>query len=215
MPNYYSSLDDQFFMPLNDHYWLPHVDNVQRLLLPNADHSMLSNIGFVLIGVAGHINTNYDKSQEAQLSWKMLWSNNTLVAFISPKPARLMVWRAETPKFSPPRADWRSYTKPNDDGTCTSPTTKSPFLNLCDSPVQWSPIELDPVPLGSDKYAAAYTEQHPPTDGNSWVGYFIFAFWAESDTTRSQILTTQMMSAPGQFPYEDCLEVGNCSTDTL
>jgi len=65
-----SSTDDEFFMPDDDKYWWKNLlGEKHRLIVQNAEHALVTNIGLVLADIQVFFRSVIDKKDRPAFTW--------------------------------------------------------------------------------------------------------------------------------------------------
>lgn len=208
-----SGAGDEFFLPLNSFYYDRTLPNKFHIMVPNARHSKITSHTYLQDSVAGHIRQLASKKSLPQWQQTMNYQNNTISVHLNTKPFKVSVWKNVTPPSEPTRMDFR-LTKADIPGGCLPPAYVVED-GVCAVPATWAQTEIKNFKTTEKGYYYSYTPtpEEVPTDGKSFFGWYLMVEWNNDQEMGSQVYTSSMMYAPGEYPFPDCRP--HCTSDLV
>lgn len=182
---------DEFFLLTDDHLWWNkfNPNNIWRLLIPNAEHTLDTGILTTIEGVSGFYDAILSDSYIPIMNWEF---SNHLKIFLKDFPKQAYIRQANTISyFTNHRRDFRLVVSPQN---CS-------FLKIqeyCIQPILWSYKKLD----NTLNY---YIKQQPYKD--EFTAFLVeFRFSGTGANNLDFILTTQAVVLPDMYPFPTPLD---------
>jgi len=219
---------DEFQQPDDTHYWWNDMPEPKHfMIVPNAEHSLITGILEVVPGVAAFIRQHLNNEVVPQFTWKINNSTGEIVATLNEHGLvhEAKVWwgySCGTNNFEGVAPTMRrDFRVANADDPCSCGIINVHYEGYCANLKSfWShkTLEQGKDKLGRRTYSALLDA---PTDGR-WVAYFVEITYKRSpidepsiipyvgkgfipkDLASRMVFTTEVSVFPNTFPYPAC-----------
>jgi PhoPQ-activated pathogenicity-related protein len=197
--------DDEFFQPDDNWYWWDNMTGEKHLvMLPDAEHSLITAIPEVLQAVGTFVDGVLTGTPRPNFNWTMDLEAGTITVVEEGTVRATKATLHWAENLTDKRRDFRWLTAADaPGGKCAYPTIPVPkHEGVCLAPILWAWEELKPEANGT------YVARRPiPTNGH-WEAFFVTLHYVSPLTFEEYIFTTQIAITPNTYPFPPCVGEG-------
>ena len=208
-----NAVGDEFQMPDDTHYWWSEMPEPKRfLMVPRAEHSMLTGILEVVPVIGTWIAYLLQNKPVPEISWSISGETGEITATLTGgEPETVYMWHSTT--CNSVRRDFRvvSIDNPCECGIGPAGIIAGKVGYCPNKEVLWHKTELSPVSADGTVYKAAVSADQ----NGKWSAFFIDVTYKATNNHSglqawpytppgSLEFTTEVSVWPNTFPYPDC-----------